>query len=296
MPTYKLENVNIFSTDTELYLSSGDDHITKFFGEDKNLIEMVLRRFEKTPESLAVFESLRSESSISRESFDLALNHLIQNQILIPERSTTKFRKNIIVIGALKDITKIKNYFELSDTKEIKYHVLSTFTSYCYEDIVKSLSKDVDMVILLSPLLTNTKGIRDFSDALYSRNLPILCAGAERSSIFLGPIVDPLKSTPGLSCYIRRKIAGLKDPKEMLSITKLQNIKYINKIDLSSNPLFSMLLELIRLELDRYFLYDTSRIISKEIELDSVSYTTKISKIFKTEYFKPNYPVKPFNG
>jgi hypothetical protein len=297
-----LNNISIFSTLSEIFISTGDEDLIRIYGKEKLLLERVIEAFKNLHDKDKVFENVKDLFNNDKTHYELIINYLVSNNILKEEDKIFKDEvvKNVIVLGRFHDEQKTSNaLINVLNTTGLNYKINQFITlNNLPEKYISQLSTEIDLIILFSPFLLNMTEMKSLSREAYYKQIPIIHGSLEKSSFILGPILDPSLGTPSLECYLDRKLASAINPDKYLVVSRLLNKKDINDLDLLMNPMFNILIHFMSLELSNYFLKGKhSNIVSKEIEFDSITYETSVTKILKTgSFYNSDSLVSPFNS
>lgn len=285
---------NVYLTESALYVTNEDGHLVEISGEEKDILATIIERFQLEKDKKVVFNQLKDEVLNDQGYFDLLLDYLLENKILKYSNSQRQITKNIAVFGVFPNPDEANQLIqEALKTEFISYKATLFQASNNLDESIKKNILDSDLVIIFSPIILNFNTIQRIGEFCDLNHIPILHVSSESSGYTVGPLLDSKQNTASLNCYFQRKLAALKDPKSYIVLKSIETKKQIQQNDCARSRYFKIILELIKIELSKYFVFHSNSLLSKEIRFDGVSYETSVTKILKVQ--NPTTTLAPFN-
>ena len=120
----------------------------------------------------------------------------------------------------------------------------------------------------------------------FLKSVSIIYADIQKDSIDFGPILNKNMGTPCLESFVKRKIANLDQPNEYLSVCqnlqKRGEVLHSSKINFQSEA-GSILLNLLKRELNSYFLYELTELLGMLYTLYFNNLELEKNKIVKVQ-------------
>lgn len=297
-----LNNVAIFATTSELYITRGDQELIRVTGQEKHLLELVISEFNHAHDSDEVYTKLSSNFDNNKSHYDLVVDFLKANNILVDNQDKGRIHKNLAIIGSFKDKASLTEIIETTFSKcQLTVNISSISEPIELDsNTFDVLTNGIDLIVLFAPYfgVIDMGVLNELSTYTYNKNISILHVGLENNSLIFGPLIVPELNTPTLSCYLQRKLSSYDNLSKFLTASNIPNKTVLSTIDLLSNRYFPVLINIICIELEKYYTKNiTTGIVAREIEIDINDYSTSNIKILKMpNSLSQGSHFYPFNG
>lgn len=285
----RLSNATIYSSSTNLYITSGDHSLIEVVGDDVALVEKILAGLAAMESLDSIYERIQVELDDDRDYFDEIIAWLQEQGIVIAEpESAPQAVATFLHAPYLKTGPSDELLVRLSGLGPREYKPVSDH-------------QEAELILMLSPLFEYQEEVMNLSRYAYQQRIPICHIGIDTSTFTLGPLMDAAVGTPCLNCYLRRKLANLKNPQKTLTFIQHPNKARLVQADPQSTPYFGVALTHLAVELNKFFssTKQSSPLLGKSIVFDHFDYSITKSKILRVpgcEVCNPTSAYSALNG
>lgn len=267
----KLTNTSIYSSATGLYIASGDHNLVEIAGADVPLVEKILVGLANADTVEGIYEQLRAECQDDRDYFDAIVAWLLEQNIVQaqPEAARPPVA-TYLHAPHLPGEARAQLLAALSAHGTQQYSLVATYA-------------EAEFMLLLAPLFEYQAELQQLNAFAYRHHLPMCHLGVDTGTFTIGPLINPSLRTPCLSCYLRRKLANLKNPAKTLTFIQHTNKNRLAHADPRLNPYLNVALIHLAVELDSFFKHGRaySPLLGKSIVFEHLEYSLTKSKILR---------------
>lgn len=266
-----VSTINIYSSNSNLFLTDGDHNLIEISGEHVGIIEQVLAGILRRENLDFIFTEIGHLIDNDKDFFNEIIDWLVDNSIINREKNDQKkeirvFFENMESTSAKKDFIKILN----GENRSVSFKICDA-------------KQSANLILYFTPIFEDFNLLKLTNEFAYKNNINLLHVGIDRASFTMGPLVVPKQKTPCLVCYSKRKLANMKNPEATLKFSKYANKNIIYKYQIENNKHFRTLATYIASELSKF--YDSgeiySSLIAKSIFFDNAIYEVSKSKILR---------------
>ena len=282
----KLKNLSIYSTIDHLYLNKGDHKLFKVEGEERQLVEKCIEAVKDSTTIGEAFEKVKSDLDGDEDFFLQILEWLDENEVVKLEKTEeetdweAKTKEVVVVSGALSE-EEAKDVIQVLKEKgrNVQLHQYISLKNEKLDEI----SDEADIILVFSPVFENYQKVYEINKIAYKKGILLLHIGMEQSTVTLGPLVNPKYKTPCLSCYLKRKVTNLANPKDFVHFMEIQDRKALSELRIRENKYFDLMLSMLNLELEKAFIYNAlfSPLMGSSLIIDPIGMFMEKSTIIK---------------
>ncbi len=267
----RLTNTTVYSSPTGLYVTSGDHNLAEISGADVAIVEEVLTGLAANEPLHCIFERLKATHEDDLDYFNEILAWLLEQNIVQTETTV-----------AMKPVPTFLHAPYLPESA--RADLLAALTSYGTQAYCLAPTyQEAAFILLLAPAFEYQAALQRLNQYAYQHDIPVCHVGVDTGTFTIGPLVSPGLRTPCLSCYLRRKLANLKNPEKTLTFIQHANKTRLTTADPRRNPYLRIALTHLAVELDSFFKYDRqfSPLLSTSVTFEHFAYQLTKSKVLR---------------
>ncbi|MFA8298924.1 MAG: hypothetical protein ACEPOV_02055 [Hyphomicrobiales bacterium] len=282
----KLQNINIYSSLEHLYLYKGDHKLFKIEGEERQLVEYCIDAIKTSETVEEAYNKIKDKLEEDEEFFLQILEWLDENEVIELEKTDEEEKwevktKEVIVVSSGFTKEEVENKIISTLNEKGRKLKLKQFIDVRNDEVGEL--EEADLILLFSPVFEHYQKVYDINRQAYEKGIMLFHVGMEQNTITLGPVVDSGFKTPCISCYLKRKITNLSNPKDFVKFMEIHDKKSLNELKLVENKYFDLMMSLLNLELEKVFIYNGmfSPLLGNSILFDPIGMFTEKSTIVK---------------